>query len=93
MRSHEVVVGHKESSEGHSSLERLEASSGSCVVLVGSIESFDELFECTILFTFGIKVLKTDDGLLADFWGIAWDLGVIRHDGIVIREQTIGDEV
>lgn len=49
MRTQEVVVGHEQSSEGHSAIARSKPAGGTDMVLVSTVESLDKLFKGAIL--------------------------------------------
>ncbi len=67
MRSQEVVVSDEESGHSDCAVWFFEAMAGTDMVFIGSIQSFDELFEWAIFFRFGVKVLESDHFMVCYF--------------------------
>lgn len=67
MRSQEVVVSDEESGHSDGAVGFLEAVAGTDMVFIGSIQSFDELFERAIFFRFRVKVLESDHFMVGYF--------------------------
>ena len=56
MRSEEVVVSDEKDSESNGAVEIFEPASGSCVKLIGAVESFDKLLERSKLLAFRVVI-------------------------------------
>jgi hypothetical protein len=104
MRAKEIVEGDEQGGDGDGSVASLKAAGGADVILVGAVETFDELLEGAELGGDLVTIFQTDDlqqakgGLLGRAMGIEEvHAGLIRGiavgnkaKGLILRQGTSG---
>ena len=85
-------MSYEQGCERYGAVKAVKSCGWSHVILVRSVQALDELFECSPLFGFGIKVLETDDFVVLDI-GIVFVQGIQEVNAGRIRRIAVGHKV
>lgn len=84
-------MGYKQSGKGDCAVDTIKPMRGFYMVLEGSVQSLNELFEGPICFRFAVEILEADDFPMGKGC-IFFSLGIQEMNPCRIRGIAIGDE-
>ena len=93
VRAQEVVEGDKESGDGDGSVTGGKATGGAHMVLVGAVESFDQLLEGPIAFGEVVEILQAQDLHQGESRLLSGAVGIEEVESGDVGRVAIGNKV